>query len=180
MLFRGNENAINAKACRPWKLREDIANYSRGRDNRGHPLSITRVTRAGLKRVYVKARAGRVCKQAVCVEALHVALLKEFERLRKSGLKFNMNLLRHLAMHLVHESSTMTYHKNMRDPKSENLISEMIAARWIQAVVMSPYQIVSRAQNGEGHGFARKSRAHRTRRGVSPRTDSSGISIKHD
>ena len=148
MLFRGNEKANNAKACRLWKCREDIANYSRGGDNRGHPLSITRVTRAGFKRVYVKARAGRGRKRAGWVEALHVALLEEFERLRKSGLKFNGNLLRHLAMHLVHESSNMTYHKNMRDPKSEKLILEMITARWIQAF-MSRYQIVSRAQTGK-------------------------------
>ena len=42
MLFRGNEKAKNAKACGLWKYREDIANYSRGRDNRGHPISITR------------------------------------------------------------------------------------------------------------------------------------------
>ena len=148
MFFRGNENANNAKACRLWKCREDIANYSCGRDNRGHPVSITRVTRAVFKRVYVKARAGRSLKPAGWVEVLHVALPEGLERLRKSGLEFNGNLLRHLAMHLVHESSTMTYHKNTRDTKSEKLLLEMITARWIQAF-MSRYQIVSRAQKGK-------------------------------
>ena len=51
-------------------------------------------------------------------------------------------------MHLVHESRTMTYHKNMKDSKSENVILEMITARWIQAF-KSRYQFVSLSQTGK-------------------------------
>ena len=179
MLSRGNEKANNAKACRLWKSRERIANCPRGRENRVHPFSITRVKHAGFKRVYVKVRAGRGRKQARLVEALHVALPEEFERLRNSGLNFNGNLLRNLAMHLVHESSTITEHKNMRDSKYGILILEMITARLIQALI-SQYQILSRAQTGKLIVSPEKRSGHRTRRGESPGADCSGISIGHN
>ena len=97
MLFRGNAKANSGKDSRIWAAREEVLSYSRSVDNRGIPLSIIRVTRVGFKRVYIKARKGRGRKRAAWVEALHIAPMDDFDRLRKTGLKFKAKLLRHLA-----------------------------------------------------------------------------------
>eukprot|EP00171_Calliarthron_tuberculosum_P001361 IDg1361t1 len=139
---------LSASESRLWKTRQQIIADQRRAGNQGIPLSLTRVTRAGFKRVYVKARSGRGRKRAAWVAALHDDLLVEFERLRKSGLKFNARVLRLLAVHMINVSNSDLYHTSMRDQKSGKTIVEMITPRWIQAF-MNRHQIVSRAQTGK-------------------------------
>ena len=105
MLFRGNEKANNAKAVRLWAAREEILGYQRRPDNLDIPISLTRMIRAGFKRVYIKARSGRGRKRATWVSTLHDDLLHDFERLRKTGMKINATLWRQLALHLIGQSS---------------------------------------------------------------------------
>ena len=59
-------------------------------------------------------------------------LSAEFEHLRTLGVKFNMRTLRHLAVVLIHESTSDAYRNNMKDAKSVKLIDAMVTRRWIQ------------------------------------------------
>ena len=115
MQFRGNENANSGKETRLWAAREAFLSYSRIVDNRGIPFSITPVKGVGFKRVFIMARTVRGRKRAAWVEALHIALQENFDRFQKTGLKFNANLLCHLALCLVRESSNADYQTNMID-----------------------------------------------------------------
>ena len=132
-LFRGKDKANNSKASRIWKDREALLAGQRSSEQRGEPLSITRVTNIGFKRVYSKARPGRGRKRAPWVASLHVDLLAEFDRLRKAGLKFNARLLQILALHLVSVSSRVAYHAQLNDARTGKCISDLITPRWVQS-----------------------------------------------
>ena len=106
------------------------------------------MTRAGFKRVYIKARSGRGRKRATWVSSLHDDLLQDFEELRKTGMKFNATLLPHLALHLIGQSRNDRYNKHMRDTESGKLIVDMITLRWVQSSI-NRFRIVSRAQTGK-------------------------------
>ena len=64
-------------------------------------------------------------KRSVFGVTLHEHLSEDFERLCKTGLKFNANLLRHLAIRLMNELWNQFYHKQMRDVKSETLVLDI-------------------------------------------------------
>lgn len=78
--------------------RDDYTNQDGGMATQGMTIAITRVTRAGTKRSRLKARVGRGRRGQTWVEALHIELREEFDRLRKVGVKFNQTTLRHLAL----------------------------------------------------------------------------------
>ena len=134
---------------------------------RGNTSSITRVTRGGLKRVYIKARPGRGRKRAAWVDAVHQDLREEFDRLRKLGVKFNICTLKSLALHLIDTSDKDSYCRNQVDPRTDNPIVSMISKRWIQSF-MERFRIVSRAQSGKLQLSPKKEEMIHKRSGVLP------------
>ena len=71
-------------------------------------------------------------------------LRAEFDRLRKLGVKFNIRTLRHFAIVLINESTSDTYHDNMKDAKYGKLMDAMVTRRWIQTST-NRHGFVSRA-----------------------------------
>lgn len=99
--FRSSINSNLTKASRLWKTRQEYTNDEGKVLLRGTTSTITRVTLRGCKRVNVKDRSGRGRERTAWVSALHDALVSEFHRLRKLGVKFNCKTLRSLAIHIT-------------------------------------------------------------------------------
>ena len=129
---RGSADANNQRASRQWKSRESFLHSSGKVIKTGGTTSVTRYSKNGSKRVYLKGLSGRGRPITPWVRALHMDLRAEFVRLRKLGVKFNMCTLRHLAIVLINDSISDAYHKNMKDAKSGTLIDAMVTSRWIQ------------------------------------------------
>ena len=142
--FRGSADANNQRESRLWTSRESVLNSSRKVIKTGSTTSVTRYSKNGFKRVYLKARSGRGWPITPWVTALHMDLRAEFNRLGKLGMKFNMRTLRHLAIVLINESTSDAYHNNMKDAKSGKLIDAMVTRRWIQTFT-NRHRIVGRA-----------------------------------
>lgn len=117
--FRSSLNANITRASRLWKARLQYVNDNGDFTLRGTTSTVTRITKAGPKRVQLKARAGRGSKRAKWVDALHLDLREEFDRLRKLGVKFNLTTLRHLALDMLRASENEAYSFNMVDPRSQ-------------------------------------------------------------
>lgn len=146
--FRGTPNANITRAVRLWKQRGDYTSVNGDVEFRGSTTAVTRNTMDGFKRVYLKARKGRGRKRQAWVEALHIDLRSEFDRLRKLGVKFNLNTLRSLALHVLSTSETMAYSRNMLDPLTDKPLFEKVSMRFVQSFA-DRYRIVSRAQKGK-------------------------------
>ena len=119
-LFRENEKANNYRASRLWKARLE---YLEADETTCASRSITRVTSCGFKRVYLMAKPGRGRKRSAWVMALQADLLEEFDRPRKTGLKFNARLLGDLARQLIKSSTRDEYFQNCFDTSSKKVYS---------------------------------------------------------
>ena len=138
------------RALRIWRERETIVTYCAGRRKRGDPgmVSVSTVTRKGLKRVATKVKDGRGRKRTAWVVALRNDLVEEFERLRKIGIKFSAKTLRSMAKDLIRNSDSGAYYAAMLSGRPEKPIVDLITARWIQGS-MYRYNIVGRSQSGK-------------------------------
>ena len=110
--FRGSADENNQWASRLWKSRESFL------DSSGKVINKCHTVFEGFKRVYLEARSGRGRPITRWLRALHIDLRAEFDRLSKLGVRFNMRMLRHLAIVLINESTSVAYHNNMKDAKS--------------------------------------------------------------
>ena len=146
--FRSTVNANLTRAKRLWSARDDYSNQDGGMTTQGMTTSITRVTRTGPKRSRLKARVGRRRRRQAWVEAFHIELREEFDRLRKVGEKFNQTTLRHLALDILKNSGTEAYSWNMQGPRSQVPLQLKIDQRWIQTFA-ERFRIVSRSQKGK-------------------------------
>lgn len=84
-LFRGSRQATIMKPMRIWRARETFLNKSGDVSLRGSGSSFT----------CIRKNSGR--KRVAWVDALHLELWAEFERLRRPRVKFNLKTLRVLA-----------------------------------------------------------------------------------
>lgn len=141
LLFTKNTTANLTKASRLWKTRFEFFDSNNCVVTRGITSTVTRVSRDGLKRVYLKAKSGRGRKRPQ-------DLVTEFERLRKLGVNFNAKNLRSLAIHLLENSTSDNYNSVMFSPGTEKPLKQMITPRWIQRF-QQRFNIVSRKQTGK-------------------------------
>ena len=95
-----------------------------------------------------KARAGRGCKQDSWTTALHEALLDEFERLRKLGMKFNVRTLTMLAKNLITNSSTTELHASLTAGTQNKPIVVLVNSAWTRRFI-EKHGIVLRRQTGK-------------------------------
>ena len=95
-----------------------------------------------------KARHGRGRKMEPWTVALHEALLEEFERLRKLGMKFSPRTLSMLAKHMISHSSNEAFYPTLRSGVHNKLISELITSAWTHRF-MEKHSIVLRRQTGK-------------------------------
>lgn len=146
--FRAGSNANIVRATRLWKSRRDYEDENGSVVRRGASTSITRMTKEGPRRVRMKARIGRGRRRLSWVEALQCDLREEFDRLRKLGVKFNLNTLRSLALQVLRTSENNAYSSNMIDPRTEKPLHEKVDSRWVQSFT-ERFRIVSRAHTGK-------------------------------
>ena len=133
VLFRGTCNANLVRASWLWRLRSDFTEANGEVLCGGKTMSVTCVSCNEFKRVYVKARSARGRKRGPWVLALRRDLVDEFERLRKLGVKFNLQNWRALGVHIVEQSCKSSYSRNFVDPRTELPILMSISACWIQS-----------------------------------------------
>lgn len=145
--FRGAYNAKIMRASRYWKNRHDL--IARHQPNaRNNDLVLTSVSRTGIKKHLVKARAGRGRKRAKWVTVLYELLCAEFDRLRKTGLRFDSRLLRQLALDTIAYSDDPSCNGTTIDPQTGISIKELIRPMWITRFMQS-CNIVCRTQTGK-------------------------------
>jgi len=91
------------------------------------------------KQIGIKALSGRGRQRKEWTTIIHTAMLNEFDRLRKLGVKFNGSLLQEMALNLLPV--------NISDIEQDTgkPISEVISLNWIQNF-KSRFNIVSRAR----------------------------------
>ena len=147
-LFRGTEKANNKRASRLWHGAGTILEIEKGLDNPGAPLTITRNTKGGSKRVALKDLNGRGRRMAKWKIALEAKLREEYDRLRKCGMKFSVEVLRMLTLHFIRTSTNPLYGPLATDPNKTDLIIDHVTPRFIQAF-MSRYRLVGGSQTGK-------------------------------
>ncbi|ORY38863.1 hypothetical protein BCR33DRAFT_768996 [Rhizoclosmatium globosum] len=143
--FCQSYGANHKKACHWFKDCEGT--FDRG------SLHVSSYTDGGRVQVQRKARRGRGRKVSPWVSAIHLELKDEFERLRKAGVKFDLNLLRTLAMSLVSRGLEygpdyeMLLGKDSVDIDGKKHIDKLTYL-WIQNF-MERNNIVTRRQTGK-------------------------------
>lgn len=137
-----------AVMMRLWRWRSSCISEDGKVSMRGSEATYTRVTKTGAKRGEVKALAGRGRKRNDWVDALHLDLRSELNRLRHLGVKFNMKTIRALAMLLISKSATSSYSANTLHPGTADIIVTKVTPRWVQEFC-ERFRIVSRALTGK-------------------------------
>lgn len=148
LLFRTSLNADIRRAVRLWADRNKYEGENGDVITVGSTSCIRRNTTNGMKQVRLKAGTGRGRKRAAWVEALHIELREEFDRLRRVGVKFNLNTLRLLAKSIHANVENPTYGPSHVDERSGKFQKDMIDPRWIQTFC-DRFRIVSRTQTGK-------------------------------
>ncbi len=115
-------------------------------ENRHMTVAVTNKTGVSVKRVSVKALAGRGRKRQDWTEYLHSMLLMEFERYTASGVQMSRPLLQSIAVNLLQEPDS-AFNADEVDSGSNKPISSLITPWWIGAF-MSRFNIVIRKQSG--------------------------------
>jgi hypothetical protein len=129
LYFRSaNVKANLQRASWWWRAQDSIIRSDRGISGCNVVIGIQlgslirRPTKAGKRR-------GR--KRSRWVSWLYEALLVEFERLKKAGVKFSLAILQEVAM-VILSSQGSAFGMDYRDPKDGHLISAKINKRWMQ------------------------------------------------
>ena len=147
-LFRSSANANLLRASRYWKQRSVIISSYKQNGKRHNGVYTCVATRQGIKVRIAKAAGGRGRRVTPWVKELYAELLDEFQRLRKVGVKFNVRLLRQLALKIVADSTGDILSPTSTDPRSGRLIRTHINTRWIESF-MQKNNIVCRMQVGK-------------------------------
>lgn len=103
--FRTSRNGALMKLMLISCSREQYIGEERSVILRGMTSSFTRVTKDEIRRVDMKASAGRGRKRAVWAAELYTDLLLEFDRLHRLHVKMNMRTIIILAEYLIRNSS---------------------------------------------------------------------------
>lgn len=145
--FRSSYNANIMRASRYWNMRHEISSRHDGRSH-SNSVSFTSATNYGIKKHYSKARPGRGRKRSPWVSVLYDLLYAEFDRLRKTGLRFESCLLRQLAIDIITNSAHPLCHNGTVDSERGIPIKELIRPMWISRF-MQHNNIVCRTQTGK-------------------------------
>lgn len=146
--FRGGEKANLMKASRWWKQRDVIISNLANKRQKFSIKSVSSVRQVGSRqRVHKKALSGRGRKRQPWVVWLYATLVEEFDRLRKSGLKFSSKLLKIVAIDIL-RNSTSEFHANYIEPRTGKPLENCITPRWIQ-LFQEHHNIVIRSQTGK-------------------------------
>lgn len=97
---------------------------------------------------YIKATSGRGRITASWTANLHDALLLEFDRLCKVGLKFRKSLLQMIATEQIQNATEQQYKPLTIQEKSERPYDEVITVHWIQNF-MEKHAVVLRGVSGK-------------------------------
>ena len=145
--FGGYEKANLQRASRYWRGKDRIIErHTHQTKHNGHYF--VRATATGLKAHAVKAAPGRGRPKSAWCISLSAALLEDFDRLRKAGVKINTRLLRVMTLRLIEHGTNEEYGLNVVDPRSGHPIKNHVTKRWIQHFMQSN-KIVSRSQTGK-------------------------------
>ena len=98
-------------------------------------------------KVQLKTFSGRGRKVAPWVAATHAEHLDEFDRLKKTGVKFSPQLLTLLARKII-ENTPGEFNRNYKDPFDGKLIIDKINNCWTQHF-QEKHNIVLRRQTGK-------------------------------
>ena len=140
--FRGQHSANLVKASRWWQQRHQF----KGDVGEVNQFSCSRSRLSKRKRHSPKAKSGRGRKRSEWVQYLYPKLVEEFNRLKKSSVKFSSQLLRELAISiLVAPNSIFT--ANSVDPKDNVLLITKITHSWMNQFIDS-HNIVFLSQRG--------------------------------
>lgn len=74
----------------------------------------------------MKAQPGRDRKRGAWIDTLYEDLREGFDSLRKLGVKFNLKILRHLALEILHSKETEYYSYKMIDSRYEQPLHKKI------------------------------------------------------
>lgn len=102
----------------------------------------------GFHRVRFKSRAGRGQKSAPWIDALHLELKEEFDRLHRLGEQLSLARLKAIGTDILWKYISRQYSANILDPLSEKNLYLKIDHSWIQAFA-SRFRIVSRTHTGK-------------------------------
>ena len=151
--FPGTEKAYLANSSRWLKQREEIMSIQDDEVMRvSHLVKLKRLANGSpsvlRKEILVEAGKGRGRKRSVWATEVHMILVVEFERLSKTGLKFNANILKTLARRILLDDHnafglSLTLCRNDRMD-----LSCEITKRWVQSF-MERFNIVARRQCGK-------------------------------
>lgn len=145
--FRSSYNANIIRAMRYWKARDAIlSRHANG--NRSNNISFSLSSHNGIKKSLTKARPGRGRKRTQWVQILYPLLIAEFDRLRKSGVRFDSRLLRQLALDILANSTNAECNNYTVDATSGLNIREHIKSAWVGRF-MQINNVVVRAQTGK-------------------------------
>ena len=107
------------RAIRYWRDRLNIMSaHERHSKNDGH--TFMRPTLRGIKKHSWKAKSERGRRQAPCVRELYACLLYEFDRFRKSEVRFNARLLLTLAHRVIVEDHDDYFGPTIRRTRQES------------------------------------------------------------
>ncbi|KAL0218070.1 hypothetical protein RCL1_008918 [Eukaryota sp. TZLM3-RCL] len=144
-VFKASANANIVEAMDWWKKRDTI--LPDDEEDRVQ-LSISRVSNAQRRKVFLKALPGRGRRKAPWVEWIYEQLVEEFDRLRKAGVAFDTNLLISLAKDIIEKSDHAVFKRGYKETEGSISIEQRITTCWMQ-LFMEHHNVVCRKQCGK-------------------------------
>lgn len=114
--LRSSKHAALLKAARVWQNGNQVTDTGRTITLRGTVSTFTRVVGGRVKKVDLKALPGRGQKRVKWIDERHKDLSREFHRLRRLRVQFNLRTLRDLAENPINVSENSFYHAGMYHP----------------------------------------------------------------
>lgn len=117
-LFQRSLNVNLVRASCLWKCRQQVLDRDGNVKTTGVSSCIRRFINHGVKQFVIKDHNGRRKKRTKWVDGLHMELRDELDRMRKFAVKFILNTLRLLLLHILHTNNNGTYEKGFIDTKT--------------------------------------------------------------
>lgn len=114
------------KIMRLWRARDAYKNEKGVYELCGSGSLQARVTSGVVKRRNVDALPGRGRKRMMWADTVHADLRTEVGRLRRLGVRFNLQTLRAFPLHIFNTSSNKAYPAGMMHPDIEITITSKI------------------------------------------------------
>ena len=142
-IFKGSRNGDIKKCTRWWENKHNLRQHTNKTRKSFSRVTISKRGNGGLSWNYKKALPGRGRKRARWNVELGDAVLCEFDRLRKAGLRFNTNILQTIARQLIAEAPADSgFHRTVKS--DGEYITKRITPRWAQHFMENHNIVVKR------------------------------------